>query len=238
MNAATLRVMIVEDEPLFRDLLVRALEGTGGVQVVSCCATVTEARAAHARARTPLHAALLDIDLGQDSGIALGRELRAASPDLGIVLLSNHAHLAFARDLIEQRLTGWAYLLKRSVQDIHTVRRAIENVVGGGVTLDAQLTRGQTFDPEQFPGLTPQLLTVWGLITQGYSNAAIARQLTLSLKRTDALVGLLYGALDIDTRDPDLNPRATATLLYAHAAQQAHVRILRPLPDDLEIGPS
>ena len=234
MNAASLRVMIVEDEPLFRDLLIRALEGTGGIHVVSCCATVAEARAAHARAHPPLHAVLLDIDLGRDNGIALGRELRGASPGLGIVLLSNHAHLAFARDLIEQRLTGWAYLLKRSVQDIHTVRRAIENAVTGGVTLDAQLTRSQSFDPGQFPDLTPQLLAVWGLIAQGYSNAAIARQMTLSLKRTDALMGLLYHALDIDTRDPDMNPRATATLLYAHAAQQAHVRILRPSSDDLE----
>ena len=67
---------------------------------------------------------------------------------------------------------------------------------------------------------------LWGLITQGYSNAAIAAQLGLSAKWIDNAVGDLYAALNLDTQDSQTNARVSAALLYAREAGRANLTIL------------
>ena len=170
-------------------------------------------------------AVLLDINLGGENGITLGWGLREHHPALGIVLLSNHAHLAFARELIAANLTGWAYLLKKSVRDVQTILRAIEGVRLGQVVLDPQLAQGLP-GSEHFPNLTARQAELWSLITQRYNNAAIAAQLGLSAKWIDNAVGGLYAALNLDTRDSQTNARVSAALLYAREAGRANLTIL------------
>lgn len=216
-------VTLVEDEPLFRDLLCRALEQTGQVKVIGSYGTAGEALASNGMGRAD--AVLLDIDLGGEDGITLGRQLRERHPALGIVLLSNHAHLAFARELIAAELTGWAYLLKKSVRDVQTILRAIEGVRGGQVVLDPLLAQGQP-GGGHFAQLTARQTELWSLITQGYSNAAIAGHLGLSPKWIENALGGLYVALELDTRDPRMNARVSAALLYAREAGRAHLTVL------------
>ena len=227
-------VTLVEDETLFRDLLRGALEQTGQVRVIGSYGSAPEARSAEEMGRAD--AVLLDIDLGREDGITLGRGLRERYPALGIVLLSNHAHLAFARELIAANLTGWAYLLKKSVRDVQTILRAIEGVRLGQVVLDPLLAQGLP-GGEHFPNLMARQAELWSLITQGYSNAAIAAQLGLSAKWIDNAVGGLYAALNLDTRDPQTNARVSAALLYAREAGRANLTILNgengKRPDDL-----
>jgi len=218
-----INVTLVEDEALFRDLLRGALEQTLQVRVIGSYSTAPEARSAEEMGRADV--VLLDIDLGGEDGITLGRELRERYPALGIVLLSNHAHLAFARELIAANLTGWAYLLKKSVRDVQTILRAIEGTRVGQVVLDPLLARGLPGN-ERFPNLTARQAELWSLITQGYSNAAMAAQLGLSTKWVDNAVGGLYSALNLDTRDPRTNARVSAALLYAKEAGRANLTVL------------
>ena len=222
------RVTLVEDETLFRDLLCRALEQTGQVHCIGSYGSAQEARSSDQMEHAD--AVLLDIDLGDSSlggedGITLGRGLRERYPNLGIVLLSNHAHLAFARELIAANLTGWAYLLKKSVRDVQTILRAIDGVRQGQVVLDPLLAQGLP-GGERFPNLTARQAELWSLITQGYSNAAMAAQLNLSAKWVDNAVGALYAALNLDTRDPKTNARVSAALLYAREAGRANLTVL------------
>lgn len=219
-----LRVAVIEDEGFFRELLTGALTQSGQVQV---CASLGSFEAA--LASTDLEhcdVLLTDIDLNGQSGIELSQMLRARQPELGIVLLSNHAHLAFARSLISSDMVGWGYLLKKSVGDLRTVLRALEAVHRGQVVLDPQLARADTVGPGRGLHLTPRQRELWALLTQGYSNAAIAVQLGLSQKWIDNALGGLYTALDIDTRDPGRNARVSAALRYAREAQQANLTIL------------
>ncbi|THF87844.1 response regulator transcription factor [Deinococcus sp. KSM4-11] len=217
------RVVLIEDEKLFRDLLCHALEQTGQVRCLGAYGTSEAVLASDHLDRAEV--ALLDIDLGGEDGITLGRQLRERYPNLGIVLLSNHAHLAFARELIAANLTGWAYLLKKSVQDVQTVLRAIEGVRRGQVVLDPQLAQGLPGGSRAAP-LTPRQLELWSLITQGYSNSAMAQRLNLSPKWIENALGGLYAALGIDTRDPQVNARVAAALLYAREAGGAHLTVV------------
>src|SRR5262245_5799953 len=103
---AALRVAIVEDDALFRDLLRVALAGNPRYDVV-----YTAADAETALARLPAlrpDVAVLDIDLGAGaSGIQLGMLLREQLPGVGIVLLSNHSVPRFLATLPPESMAGW-----------------------------------------------------------------------------------------------------------------------------------
>jgi len=68
--------------------------------------------------------------------------------------------------------------------------------------------------PFHFPKLTARQCQLWTMLARGDSNQAMARNLGLSIKWVDCAVGLLYGALSIDTADRSQNPRVCAVLLY------------------------
>ncbi|GEM44679.1 DNA-binding response regulator [Deinococcus cellulosilyticus NBRC 106333 = KACC 11606] len=221
-----MKVILVEDESLFRNLLRTALEQTREVQVLaahpSSTLTLNDPRMHEA------DAVVLDIDLGPDSplnGIQLGHKLREEHPDLGIVLLSNHSSLVFARSLGTD-FTGWAYLLKKSVQDISIILRALKSVIEGEVVLDPQLLKPERMLQGPFEHLTPRQAELWGLITQGYTNAAIAGHLGLSQKWIDNAVSGLYVALGLDSGQSRVNPRVAAALLYARTIQHGFLTVL------------
>lgn len=219
-----LKVSLIEDERFFRELLTGALAHNGEISVQASLGSVGEALRDPAVAQSDV--VLVDIDLAGEDGIALCWTLRQRHPSMGIVLLSNHAHIAFAHRLISAQLTGWGYLLKKSVNELRTVIRAIGAVAAGQVVLDPQLAALDTVGPGQDLELSPRQRSIWVLITQGYSNAAIAEHLGVSVKLIDNAVGGLYAALQIDARDPKLNARVSAALKYAREAQQANLTII------------
>ena len=100
------RVALVEDEALFRDLLRVSLAQHDGLQVVGVFADPDSAL----REIPTLHVdvAILDIDLASPmTGVELGVRLRRALPDLGIMLLSNHADPQLLSSLPSDVVAGY-----------------------------------------------------------------------------------------------------------------------------------
>ncbi len=62
--------------------------------------------------------------------------IKEAQPNIGIVLLSNFNEPSFMQALQHRRATGWAYLLKNSLTDVATLRRALSVVASGEVMVD------------------------------------------------------------------------------------------------------
>lgn len=88
------KVMIVEDQGLFRTLLRTSLTSLPRMEVVGDVADGPSA-IRMARDKKP-HVVLMDIDLGDGlDGIEAGFEIRRYLPKVGIVLLSNHKNKAF-----------------------------------------------------------------------------------------------------------------------------------------------
>jgi len=76
-------------------------------------------------------AAILDIHLpGTMDGIELGLALRQQLPNMGVVLLSNHAIPQLLSSLPPEAVAGWSYLLKKSVSDVDALTRAVTGSVG------------------------------------------------------------------------------------------------------------
>ena len=210
----TLRLVLVEDDGLYRNLLSVCLARQPSFQVVGSFADSDEALA-HIPALAP-QAAILDIDLpGSMDGVALGLALREQLPALGIVLLSNHAIPQLLSSLPRDSASGWSYLLKKSVSDVSVLARAIAGSVTGLVTLDTALVAGmRTREDGCLARLTRRQREVLDLIAQGFTNAAIADTLVVTEKSVEKHVSSLYDGLEIDRTNATLSPRVQAVLVY------------------------
>ena len=109
---APIRVAVVEDQPLYRSMLVSLLSAEPDIEVVVVAAGAGEAR----KAIRPgvVDVAILDVVLGDGNGLGLGVSLRKAEPELGILLLSNFDVMALLVDLPENEAKAWSYLSKTS----------------------------------------------------------------------------------------------------------------------------
>ena len=168
------KVIIVEDEPLFRQMLHSQLDSDTDVQVVGEAATGEEA----IQLADDLHpeVMLMDIELGEGmTGIEAGYTIKKKYPATGIVLLSNHK----AKQFIVAS-GGWSYLIKRNVRDIESLVRAIRGAAWGMLVVDPTVTEAlQPKADTPLSNLSPEHLKVLELIAQGYSDAAVAKELVI-----------------------------------------------------------
>lgn len=204
------RVAVVEDQPLFRSMLERMLDETPGLHVVAAVGTVTEAT----RVLRPgaAHVAVLDIDLPDGNGIALGVTLRRAQPDLGILLLSAHDAMDLLLDLPRDVAAGWGYLSKTSSTSEELLVAAVRAAAVGETVLDpALLARMTPRAGSAVARLTDRQYDVLRLLAAGLSNAGIGSRLGITEKSVQNHVNAMYATLGIDT-DPTRNPRVSAAL--------------------------
>lgn len=101
-------VLVVEDHPLYADGLRAVLENSSTLALVGIASTGAQALALARRCQPDL--VLLDISLGQTNGLDLVNQLRRASPDCKIVVLTAHEERALV--MTAMRLGVHAYLTK------------------------------------------------------------------------------------------------------------------------------
>lgn len=214
MTDVSIRVIIVEDEALFRDLLVSSLSVRDEIVVVAAYQDGTEVLANLSQDRPQV--ALVDIDLGPgDTGVQVALRMRQILPSIGIVFLSNYDEPGVLTAINRERAGGWAYLLKKSVSHLGHIVRAIEGVHDGLVVIDPRLVKA--LDPGGkglVDTLTPRQHQVLELMAQGYSNAAIAERLVLQPKSVENLISQIYQGLGIDYAEGAIHARVKATLLF------------------------
>lgn len=218
------RIAVVHDEPLLRDLLARAFasceELDVGFNVASGEALLetlqTAENAPPQASPKPFDVLLTDVVLGPGiDGLELSRRLRERYPDLGIVLLSDHVIPASIAKLGALRVRGFAYLLKSTTTDFAALHRAILTAATGGVAIDqAILAAGNLHN--SLGRLTERQTEILHLAAQGYSNAALAQSLFLSPRTVENHLAQIYKELDIESDGTTL-PRVRAVVMYLAA---------------------
>jgi two-component system response regulator RegA len=97
------RILVVEDDPVFGAALVAALRRRGyEAEVAADGATALELAA-----RACPNAAILDLKLGEASGLALIQPLKALDPSMPILLLTGYASIATAVEAIKLGATHY-----------------------------------------------------------------------------------------------------------------------------------
>jgi DNA-binding NarL/FixJ family response regulator len=191
-------------------MLARTLDAHDELRVVAAVGTVAEARAA----LTPgvADVAILDIDLPDGNGIALGVQLRRVQPRLGILLLSAHDAMDLLVDLPKDVSQGWGYLSKTSSTSETLLVNAVLAASRGQTVLDPALLAGmRPRRGSDVSRLTDRQFEVLRLLAQGLSNAGIGERLAITEKSVQNHVNAIYATLDIDA-DRDHNPRVRAAL--------------------------
>ena len=207
---ATLRVAIVEDQPLFRTMLTHTLEQSEGFTVVAAVAGMVEAT----REIRPglADVVVLDIDLPDGNGIALGVRMRRSQPGLGILLLSAHDAMDLLLDLPPDVAAGWCYLSKTSSTTEDVLRSALRAAAEGRTVLDpALLAKAQPRVGTSVARLTDRQYAVLRLLAEGLSNSGIGERLGITEKSVQNHVNAMYATLGIDA-DHRRNPRVSAAL--------------------------
>jgi len=177
---SAIRVVLVEDHALTRAGLRAALEA-GSFAVAAEAGDGIEGQAAILREKPDV--AVVDLGLPGADGIAVTRAVKAAAPEIGVVIVTMH-------ELDEEVLAALAagadaYCVKSS--DAAIVLDAVRAVAAGGAYFDPRIAHVvlRRFSPTAVPPaaspLTPRELDVLKLIADGVGNAEIATRLHLGL---------------------------------------------------------
>jgi DNA-binding NarL/FixJ family response regulator len=212
----SLRVMVADDTVLFREGLARLLTDAG----FTVAAQVGDAAALLARVREdPPDAAVVDIRMPPThttEGLDAARTIRAAHPQVGVLVLSAHLEAQFALHLVESDARGVGYLLKERVGDVEELTDAVRRVAAGGLVLDPAVVGelvGRRRVRNPLDELTERERQVLGVMAEGRSNQAICRRLHLSPKTVEAYVRTVFAKLGL-YEGADDNRRVLAVLAY------------------------
>jgi DNA-binding NarL/FixJ family response regulator len=130
------RVVVGEDEPLFRAGLVLVLR-EAGFNVVAA-ADSAEELVRMARAHLP-DVVVLDIQMSpnfEHAGLWAAQQIRMIEPPVAVLALSHFLKDRYTLDLIDDRPEGLGYLLKDHLADIGRFTDAVSRVADGGSVID------------------------------------------------------------------------------------------------------
>ncbi|MFM9369275.1 response regulator [Streptomyces sp. Da 82-17] len=216
-----MRVVIAEDSVLLREGLTRLLTDRGHEVVAgvgdaeALLKTVGELAAEDALPDV----VVADVRMPPthtDEGVRAAVELRRTHPDLGVLVLSQYVEERYATELLAASSRGVGYLLKDRVAEVREFVDAVVRVAGGGTALDPEVVAqllGRSRKQDVLAGLTPREREVLGLMAEGRTNTAIARQLVVSDGAVEKHVGNIFLKLGLDRSDGD-HRRVLAVLAY------------------------
>lgn len=213
-----MRVIVIEDQVLLRDGLIR-LFADKGHHVVGSGGDATGLEDLVRSAEPDL--VVLDLRMPPtftDEGATAARALKVARPELGILLLSQHIDKASVIDLVAQ--PGFGYLLKDRVFEVDEFLNAAERVAGGGSALDPKVVSALIAAQDEGPlaRLSAREREVLRLMAEGLTNSGIAGRLFLSARTVEAYVGNVLTKLEIAGSD-DRHRRVLAVLAYLRATR-------------------
>ncbi|HUQ78546.1 MAG TPA: response regulator transcription factor [Patescibacteria group bacterium] len=217
--AEPLRVVLAEDNYLVREGTRRLLESTGEVDVVAAVGTAEELLDAVERFRP--NAVMTDIRMPPGhgtEGIEAAHEIRRRHPEIGVVILSQHADEGYVLELLRDGTDGYGYLLKERVGDRSELLRALRETARGGSVIDALLVealvgrrRAETRSP--LAELTARELDVLRLMAEGRSNAGIADALSLSESSIEKHTSVIFSKLGL-SEEPQVHRRVAAVVTF------------------------
>jgi DNA-binding NarL/FixJ family response regulator len=170
---AVLRVLIVDDHPMFRMGLSAALADMDGIELVGQAERAEEVEALVEATRPDV--VLLDVRLPDGSGLEINRRLAEHHPQVKVILLT----MSEDHDTVLTALRDGArgYLVKGTGPD--RVEHALRAVGAGDVVLNQELARSvseladarsRATRNRPFPALTDRQLDVLELIAQGWTT--------------------------------------------------------------------
>jgi DNA-binding NarL/FixJ family response regulator len=214
-----MRVVLADDSMLLREGVARLL-AEAGFQVVGQAADADELLRQVATHQPDV--AVVDIRMPPetDGGLRAAREIRAAHPGVGVLVLSQYARPSYAFELLSDSAERVGYLLKDRVADLAALADAVRRVAGGGSVLDPVVVSQLVGRPRQghdaLEHLSDREREVLALMAEGRSNQAIAERLVITERTVEKHVNGIFAKLQLPA-SPEDHRRVLAVLAYLRA---------------------
>jgi DNA-binding NarL/FixJ family response regulator len=192
-----IRVLVVDDHPLFRDGLTGLLKTVEGIEVVDSAGDGESAVRRTLELRPDV--VLMDLNLPGTSGLEATRLIVAGAPETAVLVLT----MIDDDDSVVAALRVGArgYLLKGAVQE--EVLAAVRTVATGGAVFGpgaAARVLGGSDARWRGADLTEREGEVLALVAEGRSNAEIASTIGVSLKTVQNHVSHVLSKLQVRDR--------------------------------------
>jgi DNA-binding NarL/FixJ family response regulator len=191
-------VLIVDDHPLVRESLANLINNQPGLKVCAEASSVKEA-IDQLSTRTP-RVAIVDLSLGERSGLELVDLIRRSYPQVAVIVLTMHEEKHYAERVIRAGARG--YITKR--EGTKEIIGAIYKVIQGGLALSPQTTvlfseKYLQAKPaaSRLESLSNRELEVFRLLGQGFDTREIATRLGLSIKTIQTFCARMKEKLDL-----------------------------------------
>jgi DNA-binding NarL/FixJ family response regulator len=215
-----MRVVVADDVMLTRQGIVRLLRDAD-IDVVAE-AEDAEELLRHVRLARP-DAAIVDIRMPPthtDEGLVAAQAIRAAHPEVAVLVLSQYVEPSYAMRLIEEHPEGVGYLLKERVFDVAILIDALRRIADGETVIDPTIVSrlvGRRRREDPLGGLTEREREVLRLVAEGLSNKPIAARLFVTERTVEAHVKQIFLKLHLNA-NPDSHRRVLAVLAFLRAA--------------------
>ena len=200
MEPMTIRVFLADDHEVVRRGVRDLIDHEDDMSVVGEASNASEAMT-----RIPLctpHVAVLDVRLGEDSGIEVAREVRSAHPDVRCLMLTSFSDDEALVDSIVAGAAGYVLKQVRGNDLLDGIRRvaAGESLLDPAVTTRV-LDRLRRADADDRTGsLTGQESRILELLAEGLTNRQIADRMNLAEKTVKNYVSNLLAKLGMSRR--------------------------------------
>lgn len=213
-TTAPIRVLIVDDHPLYRDGIRERLESSdGAIAVIGEAGDGRQAQEMVAALKP--HVVLMDISMPDVNGIEATRAIHRDAPDVAVIILSVYDDEQYVHAAITAGASG--YLLK--TVDAQQLRDSVTRVAKGETALSPPVARtvmsmvSQPKDDERH--LSERELQVLELAAHGASNKSIGASLFLSTRTVEAHMRSIFDKLGVSSR--------TEAVTYAVRHQLIHL---------------
>jgi DNA-binding NarL/FixJ family response regulator len=197
------RIVVVEDHPIFREGLIQCLDAEPDFQVVAHWETGVIDPYALVALEPGL--VLMDIELPGQNGIDATRAAREVLPGLKVVMLTAFADAELLFDAMQAGAVG--YLLKHTppIELVATLRRIVqgEHVLTPNLAsrfLREFQARNAGAPPFRLPQLSPREEEVLRLLATGETNRQIAKRLFVAEETVKSHVASIFRKLEVSDR--------------------------------------
>jgi DNA-binding NarL/FixJ family response regulator len=183
------KILVVEDHPLFRAMLVQLIDKDLGMMVGGEADNIKDAMAIIEK--TPLDAAIVDITLRGSSGLELIKDLKARKIRLPVLVVSMHEEALYAERVLRAGAKG--YISKH--ESPGEVVEAIRKVMAGRIYVSERVTGNildrlgkadKAVEPSGIDILSDREIEIFQLVGRGLNSREIAGRVNLGASTVDS----------------------------------------------------
>ncbi len=219
-KSENVNLLVVEEQEIYREMYSNVLPKNANIDVLRISGAAEKGSIMRAIAELSPDVVLLGVKKLDADTIEELEKIRNTYPQIGIVMLIVYysaQDIELLRKIALCGESGMALFLKQSLDTIQQLCRMVIAVNQGQVILDPPLASFMFAGKPESPflkQLTTRELEILSLLSQGYTNQAIAETLFIDVKTVEHHLNSMYSKLKTDPDYSTKHLRVSAARLY------------------------